>query len=259
MSTGTMHLTILGNGPVSPNPGGACSGYLVQSAGASLLLDCGTGVAATPALKAALPSLDAVLLSHLHIDHWIDLVPLAYELKYAPHTPRREPLAVWVPPGSKQTFLDLCRALTLGSHHAEEVFRVSEYDEHSSLNINDAKVSFRLVEHFVPAYSMRVEAGGRSLVYSGDSTACEALTALADEADLFLCEATDPIDKHLGKPRGHMNALEAGQIAARARVRQLLLTHMWHHYDSGVLLRAAESTYPGPCALAEQGRSYEVS
>jgi ribonuclease BN (tRNA processing enzyme) len=253
-----MRLTVLGNGPVSPGPGGASSGYLVESQNAKLLLDCGTGVVAAPALKTALPDLNAILISHLHIDHWIDLVPLAYELKYSPSKIRRDPIPVWVPPEHRQTLLDLFRALMPGSHHAEEVFLVQEFAPETGLHIGDVAVSFCAVPHYIPAYAMRLEAEGKRITYSGDSAACEQLTAIANQCDLFLCEATDPPDETHHEPRGHMSALEAGQIAARAGVKRMLLTLFWHHYEAKALLKAARSAYSGVCEMAEQGRSYEV-
>lgn len=254
-----MRLIVLGNGPVTPNPGGACSGYLVESGQSCLLLDCGNGVVAAPELKAALPQLSAVLISHLHIDHWLDLAPLSYELKYSPRLVRTDRLPVWVPKGSGQKLLDLLHLLALGSHFAEEVFEVAEYDAQSVLRIGDAEVSFREMEHYVTSYAMHIEAAGRVIVYSADTAPCEALVALARDADLFLCEAADPIDGPLSEPRGHLNALEAGQIAAQAGVKRLLLTHLWHHYNQETLLQAARSVYSGPCELAEQGRSYPIA
>jgi ribonuclease BN (tRNA processing enzyme) len=145
-----------------------------------------------------------------------------------------------------------------GSRHAEEVFHVQEYDPHATLRIGDVTVSFCQVEHYIPSFAMRVEADGKSIAYSGDSAPCESLVALAHNADLLLCEATDPVGGTHHGQRGHMSAEEAGQVAARAEAKQLLLTHYWHQYDREAMLKAARSVYPGVCGLAEEGKSYEV-
>jgi ribonuclease BN (tRNA processing enzyme) len=113
------------------------------------------------------------------------------------------------------------------------------------------------VRHPVEAYGIRVEHGGRSLTYSGDTGVSEALDELARDTDLFLCEAAFTHGKE-NIPDLHLNGREAGESAARAGARRLVLTHIPPWTDPHVNLTDAREAFPGPTELAAPGATYEI-
>ena len=252
-----LQLTILGNGPSCPGVNGASSGYLVTAGSTSLVLDFGTGVVSTPAFRRALPELDGIVISHLHADHWLSLVPLGYLLKVSPDPPRDGLFKVWEPPGAGPGLGTLLDAVSFDFPF--DVYDHREYPTEEPLSFPNARVTFREVRHYIPSYAMRVERNGRSLVYSSDTAPCQALADLANGCDLLLAEAThgtalpDP-----AKERGHLTAKEAGELAAEANVGHLLLTHVWESHDPEELVNAAGAAFSGPISVAEAGRTYDV-
>jgi ribonuclease BN (tRNA processing enzyme) len=108
---------------------------------------------------------------------------------------------------------------------------------------------------------MRLEHGGRTLVYSGDTGACDALVELAAGADVLLCESTWP---HVGPngeipPAGvHLSGREAGEHAAAAGVGRLLLTHIAVWNDPAAVLAEAKAAFDGPVDLVSPGETYQV-
>ena len=113
------------------------------------------------------------------------------------------------------------------------------------------------VEHPVEAYGIRIEHGGRTLTYSGDTGISTSLDELARDADLFLCEAAFTHGKE-NIPDLHLNGREAGQSAARAGARRLVLTHIPPWTDPQVNIADAREVYDGPVELAAPRRTYEI-
>ncbi len=230
-----VRLTVIGSSPAWPNPGGAQSGYLVEGGG-RLLLDCGPGVLARLRQSDAV-ELDAVAITHFHLDHWGDLVPWAWLAAYGRRPlPRPE---LWLPPGGSE---ELARFAGHWGREAmfERAFDVREFGE-EPFSAAGFEIEPRRVRHYtLRAYGFRVAGpgGGPVLAYSGDSAPGEELVALARDADLFLCEATLASGVDEGEPRGHLAAEEA-LAAADGRI---LLTH-----------RPVELAPPDGVALARDG------
>jgi ribonuclease BN (tRNA processing enzyme) len=258
-------LTILGAGPAAPNPGGVCSGYLVRYGDTAVLMDCGSGIAGRVAQHVPTNRLRGVAISHLHPDHYFDLVPLYYILKFGEPRPADiEPrLPVYVPPGGR-AFLS-----RLGEHIAdkpamlEDVLDLFEYAAGLKTVIGDLEFTFHPVQHYVLSHAMRVRSPeGAMLVFSSDVGPCPELIEAARDADLFMCESAllDAFqDEAEPGQRGHMSALEAGHAARAAGARKLLLTHFRsserhdkHHFEQ------ASGSFGGPVELAREGQTYVV-
>ena len=216
-----MRLTVIGSSPAWPNPGGACSGYLVDG---RLLLDCGAGVLAKLREREPWPSVEAIAITHLHLDHWGDLIPWVWGSLYGPGSemPR---VRLWLPPGARE---ELRPALALlGSEDMfERAFDVAEYESRVPFTAVPGLdvTAFPVVHYDMKAHSFRVE-GDRVLAYSGDSGPCAALGELARDADLLLCEATLQDGASDGPARGHLTPEEAKNAAAEGRAKRILLTH----------------------------------
>lgn len=255
-----LRVTVLGSGPAWANPGGACSGYLVSSGSDHVLVECGFGILSRLREQLPLDQLRAVVFSHLHADHFMDLVPLRYGLKYGGL--RSDPrLPLFGPPGSTRFLRELGCALDGDPHFFDGTYRVEEFRPGEVLSLGDLAFEFREVKHYIPSYGMVIQAE-RRLAFSADAAPCEALVEIAREADLFLCEAAiSSLDQDDPDPaqRGHLTAGEAGEIARRAAAGRLLLTHYRAREGRDQeLVEAASRNFGKPAELAVEGRTYAV-
>ncbi|MBW3612936.1 MAG: MBL fold metallo-hydrolase [Chloroflexi bacterium] len=254
-----MRLTVLGRSPASPNPGEACAGYLVEGGGSRVLVDIGPGVVAELLRRHHPDELDAVVVSHMHADHMLDLVTLRYVYPWRAR-PRHERLRVVMPPGSADQLLDLARGVG-NARHFEDSFRLSEHDGSSSMTFGGLDMRPIETVHFIPCWGFRMEADGRRLAYTADTAPCGGLDDLADGADLLLSEATlRTLDEDAQPPeqRGHLLPAEAGETATRAGAKRLLLTHLPIDDGGEWARRDAAAAFEGSVEVAEPNRSYEV-
>ena len=214
-----VQLTVVGSSPAWPNPGSAHAGYLLDGHG-SLLLDCGPGVLAR-LRQAGRLSVDAVAITHFHLDHWGDLVAWAWLAAHGRNGGVRPEL--WLPPGGRRE-LETFAGQWGSEGMFDRAFDLREYDPADGFATAGFEVEPRRLRHYtLEAYGFRVTdpADGRILAYSGDSGPCDELVRLARGADLFVCEATLENGKNDTEPRGHLSAEEAVAAADGA----LLLTH----------------------------------
>ena len=218
-----MKLTVIGCSPAWPNPGGAQSGYLIETTGGRLLLDCGPGVLARLRLRESWPAVDGVAISHFHLDHWGDLVPWIFGASFGPGRGRGRP-RLWLPPGGAGTLRTF--GLRLGfSEQLEQVFELYEYDDGVPFAVAGFEVTpYRLSHYDELTFGLRVADGRSTLAYSGDSAPNPSLAELARDADLFLCEATLAAAEP-GEDRGHLTAEEAVDAFAASGARRLLVIH----------------------------------
>jgi ribonuclease BN (tRNA processing enzyme) len=263
-----VRITVLGKSPAWQDVDGACSGYLVEEEGCRLLVDCGNGVFSKLRRYADYVDVDAVVISHLHADHFLDLVPFSYALTYAPRQ-QAMPVAGWpgtdaparpvlhAPPGARDTFRRVAGAW--GSEQlVENAFELREYDPSEVVHAGPLTLRFRAVPHFVASHAVEVTsaAGGR-FTYGADSSPSEELCEFARDTDLLLIEATLPRAERDGR-RGHLTPAEAGEHGRRARARRLVLTHLSDELDAAWAEAEAERTFGGPVEIAREGAVYEV-
>lgn len=251
-----MKLTILGMSPSFPNPGGASSGYLFQSGSTNLLVDCGHGVGGV--LEAAMDprDLQGIVISHMHPDHFFDLVPLTYAFRFA--FTGAPPVPLFLPPGGKDLLQLLQSVLHLPDDFFTQRFRVAEYQPASALSVGVVVIQFAPTKHYIDAFAMRLSAPqDGSIVYSSDTGWAPEVIALARGADLGLIEATSLEYPDGEEFHGHLTAELAGKLASEAEIGQLVLTHFWKPLGNE-LLAAARKTFDGPVELAGPGRQFEV-
>jgi ribonuclease BN (tRNA processing enzyme) len=264
-----MRLTVLGKSPSWQDAGGACSGYLLEEHGTAVLLDCGNGVFGKLRERIDYVDVDAVVISHLHADHFLDLVPFSYALTYAP---RQQPVPVdrWPgtdnparpelhgPPGARETFRKVVGCWG-NNDLIENAFDLTEYDESSELSIGPVRVTFQEVPHYTETFAMRVSSqnGSGEIVYGADSRPTEALTRFATAADLILVEATLPRPERTGE-RGHLTPAEAGEHARAAGAKRLVLVHISDELDADWARQEAQQAFGGPVEVASEGATFEV-
>jgi ribonuclease BN (tRNA processing enzyme) len=231
---------------------------LVRTPEGAVLLDAGPGAFSKLALAIDYTQLDAIVVSHMHADHFFDLVPFRYALKYGPRrSAGRVPL--WLPPGGSASLDALRRAVSTDAPATffDDVFEVGEYDPMQGLLFGDLRLDFAQTRHFINTFAIRAERGGASVVYSADTAPCEAVVNLARDAAIFLCEAALGLSTEAGE-RGHTSASEAGEMAQRAGVDRLALTHYSAAEPGDALVEAAKRQFHGPVVLADDGMDLPV-
>ncbi len=248
-----MRLTVLGCSGSYPGPESPCSGYLVEHDGYRLVLDLGNGALGQLQRHCDLRDVDAVWVTHLHADHCLDLLGYSYALRYHPDGVP-PPVPVHGPVGLEQRIRSAYEVPP--TNGLDGVFAFREAGP-GTLALGPFTVTTAEVRHPVETHAVRLDAGGRSLVYSGDTAATPALVDLARGCDLLLCEATWPSDP--SPPPGiHLTGREAGEHAALAGVGRLVLTHLAPFVRPGEQLADARAAFAGPVELARSGASYDV-
>ena len=244
---GSLVLTVLGCATPYPAVGNPCSGYLVTAGRTRIWMDAGTGTLGPLQRHARLDELDAIWISHLHADHSADLLTAYYGALYADIT-LRAPIPLYGPPGIADR---LAGFLTNGPTRSpiESAFATTELHDGLEAAVGSVHLTSRAVEHGMPAFAVRMESAGRSLVYSGDSAPCTALSELADGCDVLLCEAD-------GTEDGHHTPEQAGETAAGAG--RLIVTHVGRSIAPAEAAARAATRFEGPVEHAVPGATYVI-
>lgn len=253
-----MKLTVIGCSGSFPGPDSPATCYLVREEHEgrewAVVLDLGSGSLGVLQRYLDPSTLDAILVTHLHPDHFLDLNGLYVMQKYRPHRPHRRALPVYGPS-------DWPARLSLSYYGREtsmdEEFSFVPVTDGSRFDIGPFSVLARRVNHPIEAYGFRLEAGGKVLVYTGDTDSCEALSPLMSGADLVLtdCAFVDGRDPERGI---HLTGSRAAQAAADAGgVKRLMLTHMPTWNDREVCRAQAAAVWPG-VELVEPDATYHI-
>lgn len=231
-----------------------------------MLLDCGPDSLGFLRKEINPRNLDAIVLSHLHADHTLDLVSLRYLLQYGPpdgdeRFPRERQIPLYVPPGGRAFLRDLGNAFE-GDGGADfwTPFALRDYEPHGSIDIGSLHVQCTPTKHYIPCNAMRITPVGTTapaLVYGADSAPVESLVALARGADTLILEATLPEPEN--PPMGHMTPRQAGELAQGAGgVRHLVLTHYWGNMPPEQMAADARAVFDGMVSVATEGVIYRL-
>lgn len=251
-----MRLTIVGCSGSYPGPDSPASCYLLEADHQGrtwrVLLDLGSGALGALHRYADPLAIDAVLLSHLHADHCLDLAGYYVLRKYHPSGAQPR-IPVWGPVGTADR---MARAYDLPTDPGmTEEFDFRIWD--GPIRIGPFAIDPVPVDHPVPAFGLRVTADDVTLGYSGDTGPCVGLDRVAHDADLLLAEASFMVGGD--NPDGlHLTGADCGAVAARAGAKALVLTHVPPWHDPQVALREADELYDGPLELARAGAVYEL-
>lgn len=252
----TLTLTVLGTASPHPAPGRPCSGHLLRGGSTAVWLDAGTGTFAELQRHTDPARLTAIWISHLHADHTADLLAAFYAFAHGGLTPPA-PIPVYAPQGCAERLAGFLGRP--GPDFLDGVFAFQDlYDGHTARH-GDLLLTSRAVAHDVEAYGLRAEYDGRVLAYSGDSGPCPALTELARDADLFLCEAD--IDAHHAHHEGeqvHLTPEDAGATARAAGAGHLLVTHVGPTLTPESATARAAAAFGGPTGSAREGATHRV-
>ncbi|MEY9849183.1 MBL fold metallo-hydrolase [Streptacidiphilus sp. MAP5-3] len=246
-----MELTVVGSAGSFPSADSPCSCYLIQAEGFTLVVDLGNGALGALQKYIGLYDVDAVLLSHLHADHCVDMcayyVARNYRFEGCP-----DPVPVYGPTGTAER---LARAYDMDEQPGmKEVFDFRTLSD-GSFELGPLTVTAARVAHPVEAYAFRFTHAGRSFVYTGDTGPCEQLVTLSQGVDLLLSEAAYTYGKEEFSGV-HLNGRQAGELARSAGVGRLVLTHIPVWTDPQRNASDAAVEYSGPVELARPGAVY---
>lgn len=242
-----------------PRVNRACSAYLIQDGDFAFSLDFGTGAFANMRGVVDYDQIGAVVISHMHADHFLDLIPLRYAVRYGSKG-RKTKLPVWMPPDG----IAMLRAIANTFAHEgngdflNEAFELNEYDPSKPLKLGPGEIRFAPTTHYITAYAIRYESNGKAVTYSADTAPDDRVVALARGSDLFLCEATLLANESEVGVRGHSSAREAGHMAAAAGVKRLVLTHYSQEATAADLGAGARAAFDGDVTVADDHHVMDV-
>ncbi|MDP9093895.1 MAG: MBL fold metallo-hydrolase [Actinomycetota bacterium] len=245
-----MKLTVLGCSGSMPGPDSPASGYLLEAEGYRLVLDLGNGAFGALQRHVDPAHVDAIVVTHLHADHCIDLTAYIVALRYGGGGYRsngpngRIPL---IGPAGTRDRLEAAYdpyARKLGLH---ELFG---FTTPTPGELGPFAVSFAEMKHPIPTTAIRLTHGDRTLVYSGDTGVCDELVTLARGADVLLCEASvGPDEEYI--PNLHLTGRQAGEHAERAGVGRLIITHVPPWNSREVAAGEAGAAFGGAVEIAQ--------
>ncbi|MGZ8583151.1 MAG: MBL fold metallo-hydrolase [Actinomycetota bacterium] len=249
-----MELTVLGSAGTWPGPGGATCGHLLSHEGTHVWLDAGTGTFARLQEFIGIDDIAAIVITHGHTDHFIDVIPAFYARHYggmgAPNLPFYSPdgfvegMTVLTSENGRNV---MAEAYDFRTVHGGDVFDVG------SIRFT----TFQMTHIGVNAVGYRIEAGGAVLAYTGDSGPCDEVIEMARDADLFVAEAT--YQDASSQAFFHMSATQAAQHAKAAAAKRLMLTHILPTLDREVSRDEAAAAFDGVIDLAEDGTTVEIA
>ncbi|MEN3361470.1 MAG: hypothetical protein V7637_5452 [Mycobacteriales bacterium] len=248
-----MRLTVVGCSGSFPGPDSPASCYLVEHDGYRLLLDLGSGSLGELQRHVSLSDVQAIVLSHLHADHCLDVCPYVVFRRYHPDGPRpripllgpagtHDRLAVAYDPSVRAGLRDVFGFSAVAAGERE---------------LGPFRLRFERMNHPVETYGVRLEAGGAALTYSADTGVTDALVRLAEGSTTLLCEASY-MPAEVVPPDLHLTGREAGEHAAKAGVGRLLVTHVPPWADGTVIRDEAAAAFDGPTELVAAGTSYDL-
>lgn len=245
-----MKLTVLGKYGPFPGPGGACSGYLLESGGVRLVLDMGNGTLSRLFQQGGITNLSGILLSHLHSDHMGDMMVLRYALQQfrARGMDAPIPLPVAAPAEPEQEYRQLSACGT---------YDLMPIADGMTLRFGNLAVKFQRMIHPVPSYSMDITDGTRRLFYTGDTGYFPELPGLCRGADMLLADCGLLHGEKTTAIAPHLTAREAGELARDAGAGQLLCSHIWGGYEDEAVLAEARLAFPAAQA-AKELHTYEI-
>ena len=255
-----MRVTVLGGYAALTSTGSGCSGYLIRHGDTSFVVDLGPGTLAELRRQVDVRVLDAIVISHGHLDHILDLGTLHHLLNYSP-TPLDRKIPLFLPSGSTDQFALWERALYGGvpGKMLDDTFTVSEYDPSVDSIIGEVVVQFAPTVHSLPAWAMRFSADGAgSIGYTADTGPSASLADVFDGVNVMVSEATliEPDEPY--ETRGHLTAAEAGVLAMRAGASTLILSHRWEESDGAKLVAEARKGFKGTIELSAPGLTVDT-
>ena len=253
-----MKLTVLGSGTGWFRKDRWAPGYLVEEEGFCLLLDCGPGVfRRVIELGKTLEDISAIFISHYHPDHVADIIPFFFAIKYEVGYKRMNPVWIYTSEYFPKFFEFLKQAFNEWVVPPEDKVRFNflpiKRGYKFRLGIFDGVTT--PVKHNPESLGIRLEKNGKVLVYSGDTGYCEEVVELAKGADVLILECSNSLDYRV---EHHLGPEEVADIAERAKVKRLIVSHLYPHSEWEGLKDYIEKHFSGEVIIAEDLMSIEI-
>lgn len=242
-------LIVLGGSGTFPAPGAACSGYLFKSGTTNVWVDCGPGSFANLQRHIAVGDLGGIVLSHMHLDHVVDLYPFLYALRYGPGAEGPKGLPVYAPKGAAEFLGRLVSDAEGGDPTFGGYLTFHEIEDLIIPMVGDIELRFCRTRHPIETYAIRLTANAQAVAYTADTGPSAAVTNFIWGANLLVAEAS----LHQATKQSvdvHMSAAQAGEMATNGCVSQLLLTHLVPGLDPAVSLQLAQREFRGEILVA---------
>ncbi len=252
-----MKVTVLGTGAAYPGPGETCSGFLIQQGNTNLLVDCGNGVLSNLQKFLSLPEITDIYISHMHGDHFFDLIPFRYGLFYGFENNSHSKPRLHLPPGGVKVLEQVVNYFAETDTFFQDVFETYEYETEKGIKLTDVEMIPIEVKHYVASYGVSI-IGDLKVAYSSDSGECDGLYEIAEEADLFVCNIGNSLKNGRGNSWGHLNPEQAGILAEKTGVKWMLVSHIRQGNEKEQYIKRAAVRYKGALELARDCTSYEV-
>ncbi len=234
-----MKLSVLGSGTCIPNKHRGSSGYAVELGDAIVLLDCGNGTTwKLGHVGIDYLGVDHIFITHFHPDHTADLIPFLFARKYPTAPNNAKPLSVWGPMGFRDFFAALQSAY--GDWILPDDTNIREIDT-TSVELTSFKIRTSKSLHTHNSFSYRIDSGGKSLVYSGDTDYTRDLVELSAGADLLILECSFPDDM---KREGHLTPSDVVRVVRESGVNRVVVTHMYPMLNEAELLNLLQKELP---------------
>ncbi|AOY77594.1 MBL fold metallo-hydrolase [Clostridium formicaceticum] len=245
-----MKLTVLGCYGPYPKASGACSGYLLQDEETKILIDCGNGVFSKLLNHCNdLSKLDAIFISHMHPDHMSDLMVMRYAIKIKQMFGRLEkPIPIYLPANPSEEYERI---------QYEGAFVRNIIHEGTEVNVNTIRVTFKKTDHPLECYAMAFEKDRKKFVYSGDTKYFDGFVDFVKGSNLLLCEA-NVLHKHMNENVPHLSGRQAAEIAVKADVQKMVLTHFLPEIAVADVVEEAKEVFPHILQPAEEGKCYFI-
>ena len=257
---GKVKITILGSGTCVPSLKRSSPSVFMETGGENILLDLGAGtMRRLLEAGATISGITHLFFTHLHPDHTGEFVSFLFATKYPETYRRRTPFFVAGGMGMKDFYLRLRGVYGQWIELEPGMMNLMEVDQKRPdlLHFDSFDLYTLPMEHIESSVGFRiVTSDGISIAYTGDTDFCENAVTIARDADIFICESALPDEL---KVPGHLTPSLAGEIAKRARVKQLVLTHFYPECDSVDIEAQCRRTYGGPLILARDLMQMEVS
>jgi ribonuclease BN (tRNA processing enzyme) len=219
-----LRMTVLGCSTAAPHPATPTAGFLVEWDSTAILLDCGQGVIRNLQRVLDPHALSAIVIGHMHADHYLDIVGLRYLYPWGERAP--DPLPIYLPPGGRPRLDALATAVSERAGFFDAAFDAIEYDPARELAVGDLRLRFVMGRHYVPAWGVVIDApDGTRLAYTGDTGPSASVEDGVRGADLLLVESALGLAAHDDPERGHLTPQEAIELARRADARSAILVH----------------------------------
>ncbi len=252
-----MELTLLGTGTCAPNPRRGPAGYFLSHGPSRFLIDPGPGACHRAVTAGHDPyDVEAIVITHLHLDHTGDLMPYLFNYKHRPGGDPRADIKIIAPEGFNQTYQKLLEVYGGWVVSDEYSVRIEEMSD-TILESQGLTIRSLPVAHSAGAIGYRFQKGaGRSLVYSGDTGYCDELIELAMGADALLVECSFPDGAGMD---GHMTPEDVARTAVMSGVKKLILTHFYPAVDTAAVAGAIRKHgYKGEVTVGEDGMKIDI-